>query len=139
MTGAATSDTKARAGALHLLFGFGGSASRRQYWLGLMAALVPGALALILAGQAMSTTGGDSIVLLGFPLFLLFAWMFMAVAIKRLHDLALPAWKYLVYFGAPLIAIIVAVELVEQLWPLILLSAAAVLIVPGLLASKARD
>jgi uncharacterized membrane protein YhaH (DUF805 family) len=136
VTGATTSDIKAPAGALHLLFGFGGRAGRRQYWFGLAAALVPGVLALILAGQAMSTTGGDSIVLLGFPLFLLFAWMYMAVAIKRLQDLGLPAWKYLAYFAAPLIAIIVAVELIEQLWPLILLAAAAVLIVPGLLNSK---
>ena len=139
MATAATSEPNAQAGGgtIHLLFGIGGRASRKQYWLGLAAALVPAVLALILAGQAMSTTGGDSVVLLAFPLLALFGWMYAVFAVKRLRDSGLSARSLFVFFAAPLIAIIAAVELIEQLWGLIVLAAAAVLIVPGILKSKA--
>ncbi len=136
-TGTNGTTAPADSGSFLLLFGFRGSVSRKQYWLGLAVALVPAVLALILAGEAKSTTGGTSVVLLSIPLFVLFGWIYVAVGVKRLRDLGLPAWSYFVFFAAPLIAIIAAVELVEQLWGLIVLAAAAVLIVPGLLKSKA--
>jgi uncharacterized membrane protein YhaH (DUF805 family) len=126
----------AAGGTIHLLFSYRGRIEPLKYWIGLVAALAAAIVALGLGGQAMSPTGGDSAVLLGFPLLVLFIWVHSAVTIKRLRDAGLAAWAYLLFIAIPLIAIAAAVEFIEQAWVLILVALIALLAVPGLIRSK---
>ena len=137
MTDAVSSDLQPeRRGIAHPLFGFGGRTGRRGYWIGLFIALAVAVLALILGGEAMSTTGENSAVPLGIPLLLLFVWLHAAVTIKRLRDAGMSAWTYLGLVAVPLATAIAAIEFAETLWMLILLVIVAVLAIPGVLPSK---
>lgn len=127
-----------RSGIAHLLFDFGGRIGRRGYWIGLSVAFAAAVLALILAGEAMSTTGGNEIVLLDDPLLGLCIWIHAAATIKRLRDAGLSAWVYPGLVAAPLIVAVAAIEFAETQWMLILLLIAGVLAIPGLLPSKTR-
>lgn len=122
--------------AVQLLFGYRGRIGRSKYWIGLAVALISLLLALVLAGQAMSTTGGRSGVLLAVPFLLLFVWIQAAVTTKRLRDAGLRGLSYLAFVALPFIAIAVAIEFIAYAWQLIPVMAIAVLAIPGLLATK---
>jgi uncharacterized membrane protein YhaH (DUF805 family) len=118
-----------------ILFSFRGRIGRAKYWIGFAATIATAFLTLFLLAEANRPTGGGSIVLLGFPLGILFLWFHLAVTTKRLRDAGFPTTGIVLYVLAPLVWMVATIELFEYIWVLIFLVLAALIAIPGVLKS----
>lgn len=86
----------------HILFGFDGRISRKQYWLSILISICFLAVAL---GLIFLISYLDIVPALPFYIFippiLVIAWIQLAIVIKRLHDRNKTGWFYLLYITLP--------------------------------------
>ena len=122
---------------MRLLFSFRGRIGRAKYWIGFAVTFATAFLTLILLAEANRPTGGGSVVLLGFPLFVCFLWFHLAVTSKRLRDAGFSAWAIVAYVLAPIVLFAATIELFEYIWGLLLAALAALFVTPGVLKSAA--
>ena len=122
-----------------LLFSFRGRIGRAQYWLGYAFAFASAFFTLLLLAEANRPTGGGEVVLLGFPLAILFLWLHLAVTTKRLRDAGFPASGVALYVLAPIALFIGTMEFFEYIWGLIFAALAVLLAIPGVLPSKPQQ
>jgi uncharacterized membrane protein YhaH (DUF805 family) len=83
------------------LFGFHGRLQRSQWWLAQLgssavAALAFLALAYLFGGQAPNSAAEMLTGSVGLGGYIVLAWVQLAVSVKRLHDLGLSGWLYLI-------------------------------------------
>jgi len=122
---------------LPLLFSFRGRIARGRYWIGVTAAIGLGLLTLGLASTAMNPTGGGGAAILAIPLLLLFVWIFLAVATKRMRDAGLPRGLSPLYALAPLLWVATTLEFIEKLGLLVALVLIVLILLPGILPTRA--
>jgi len=88
----------------NLLFGFSGRINRAKWWLAVLITVIISVV--IQLATAISETVGGIAALIGFIVTL---WIGLAAAAKRLHDLNRTAAWLVVFYGVPILLLIVLI------------------------------
>lgn len=88
----------------NLLFGFSGRINRAKWWLAVLITVIISVLVQIVVG--ISETVGGILALIGFVATL---WIGLAAGAKRLHDLNRTAAWLVVFYGVPILLLIVLI------------------------------
>jgi uncharacterized membrane protein YhaH (DUF805 family) len=88
----------------NLLFGFSGRINRAKWWLTILITVIISVVVQIIVG--ISETIGGILALIGFIATL---WIGLAAAAKRLHDLNRTAAWLVVFYGVPILLLIVLI------------------------------
>ena len=119
------------------LFGFKGRIGRRRFAIGLLCAFATLVLAMMLAASAMNPTGGGA-PLLAIPLLALFSWMLLALSVQRLRDAGRPPVFVVLQLLLLSFVIYPGLEVIDTLWPLLIVGAAIALTLPAFFPSAAQ-
>ena len=88
----------------NLLFGFSGRINRAKWWLALLITVIISVVIQIVVG--IHETVGGIVALIGFIATL---WIGLAAGAKRLHDLNRTAAWLVVFYGAPILLLIILI------------------------------
>ena len=119
-------------------FSYRGRIGRGQYWIGLGIGLLILFAALAMLASGMNPTGGGA-PFLAIPCLMLFFWIHSIVAIKRLRDIGLSGWYYLVFGIAPFAFLALTLGYIGLIDPIIAIVFFGLLVLPGLLPGKPAD
>lgn len=118
---------------LSLLFSYRGGIGRAQYLTAALIAASCAVGALVFLAVASNPKGsGDGALLLGFPLLILFLWIFTAAVTKRLRDAKWPVALKALYALAPIPMFFVIAQMNSGFEIAIVAGLAAMALVPAL-------
>jgi uncharacterized membrane protein YhaH (DUF805 family) len=90
----------------NLLFGFTGRINRAKWWLAVLVTVIINLLVSLISAVIPSDLAGGVLALIGFVIML---WISLAAGAKRLHDLNRTAAWLVVFYGVPLLLMIVLI------------------------------
>jgi uncharacterized membrane protein YhaH (DUF805 family) len=119
-------------------FSYRGRAGRGQYWIGLGIGLIALLGAVAALASMMNPTGSGSGIL-AIPCLMGFFWIHSLVTVKRLRDMALSPWYYLVFGVGPFVFLALTLEFIEYIGPVIAIGFFGLLGLPGLIPGKPAE
>ena len=90
----------------HLLFSFSGRINRAKWWLTVLITAIINVLVSLITGAIQADVIGAILALIGFIVVL---WISLAAGAKRLHDLNRTAAWMVVFYGVPILLVIVGI------------------------------
>jgi uncharacterized membrane protein YhaH (DUF805 family) len=88
----------------NLLFGFSGRTNRAKWWLAVLITVIINVLVSLVSAIIQSDIAGGLLALIGFVVVL---WISLAAGAKRLHDLNRSAAWLVLFYGAPVLLLII--------------------------------
>ena len=90
----------------HILFGFRGRINRAKWWLAVLISIV---ISLVVTGLVIAINSDAATTVLNIISYILTLWISLAAGAKRLHDLNKSGAWLLLFFGGPILLLILFV------------------------------